>query len=103
MGSPGSQFGRDMLVPPFHVFGPGCGGEPVWGRGTGPSQHAVPDQPSLQALFPKLYASLGPHFSPPNQISVWILQTGEKHCPASLVALRGGEGSARARGTFTKT
>lgn len=102
--SPGEWFGRDVLVPLFHVLGPGGGGEPGWGCGTGPSQHAASGQPSsLQALLPKLYASLGPHFNPHHQISLWILRTGEKqHCPGSLVAVGGGEGSARVRGAFMK-
>lgn len=70
MGPLWEQFGRDVLVPPFHTLGPAGGGEPACGRGTGPSQHAASGQSSLQAFFPKLYASLGPHFNPPDPISV---------------------------------
>ena len=50
MGSLGERFGKDGLVPPFHVLGLGGGGEPAWGHGTGLSQHAALGQPDRKSV-----------------------------------------------------
>lgn len=57
-----------------HVLDPESGAE----LGGAVTAHSVRPAP-LQALFPKFYPFLGPHFSPPGQTPVWILQTAEKH------------------------